>query len=64
MSHSAEKDPLPWRFSGLTVEQSKEVRRLMAQAFEEGVRAMSRALQGGNEPVNPYIFPPDEKSKT
>lgn len=26
----------------------------MAQAFDEGVRQMSRALQGGPEPVNPY----------
>ena len=25
-----------------------------AAGFDEGVRAMSRALQGGNEPVNPY----------
>jgi hypothetical protein len=31
----------------------------MARAFDAGVLAMSRALQGGNEPVNPYDFPSD-----
>lgn len=30
------------------------VRERMAQAFDEGMLAMSRALQGGNEPVNLY----------
>jgi hypothetical protein len=29
----------------------------MARAFDAGVLAMSRALQGGSEPVNPYRVP-------
>lgn len=32
----------------------------LARAFDEGVYAMSRALQGGSEPVNPYRSPESE----
>lgn len=33
----------------------------MARAFDEGMLAMSHALQGGNEPVNHYRSVPPEK---
>ena len=33
----------------------------MERAFDQGVTAMSRALQGGPEPVNPWrVVPPGE----
>lgn len=72
MTHSAEKDAtscghLGRDFNGncFTCAREAERRADMAKAYDRGVRDMARALQGGNEPVNPYrVLPPGSGDKS